>query len=170
MSIDQKSTNTAYIGMGSNLENPIDQLRSAGRFLSDHEDIADCSFSNLYNTTPIGPQDQPNYVNAVAKLHTELDPIELLDLLQSIENQHGRVRSIRWGARTLDLDILLFNNECINHPRLVVPHCQMKLRNFVLIPLADLSPSLKLPDGSSLPELIQTCPDNAITPIPNIHF
>ncbi|GLQ33664.1 2-amino-4-hydroxy-6-hydroxymethyldihydropteridine diphosphokinase [Litoribrevibacter albus] len=160
--------NVAYIGMGSNLDNPIDQLKSASQALLDHSDIESIEFSQVYNTTPIGPQDQPNYANAAARLTTRLSAIELLDLLQSIENAHGRVRTIRWGARTLDLDILLFNQDTISSERLIVPHCQMKFRNFVLIPLSDLSPNLQLPDGSCLPELLEACPENAIQSFPEI--
>ncbi|MFC3152198.1 2-amino-4-hydroxy-6-hydroxymethyldihydropteridine diphosphokinase [Litoribrevibacter euphylliae] len=161
-------TNIAYIGMGSNLESPLEQLKSASQALHNHPDIQEIHFSHVYNTTPVGPQDQPDYVNAVAKLTTSLSAIELLDLLQAVEQEHGRVRTIRWGARTLDLDILLFNQEVINTERLIVPHCQMKVRNFVLIPLSDLSPNLVLPDGSSLSELLAECPDNAIHKIPHV--
>lgn len=161
-------TNIAYIGMGSNLEDPLAQLKSASQALSAHPDIDDIEFSHVYNTTPVGPQDQPNYVNAAARLVTSLSAIELLDLLQAIENQHGRVRTVRWGARTLDLDILLFNQEEIQSDRLIVPHCQMKVRNFVLIPLSDLTPDLTLPDGSQLPELLKVCPENSIELIPGV--
>lgn len=156
------SLNTAYIGMGSNLENPVKQLQSAARHLRQHHDIADCQFSHLYNTTPVGPQDQPDYANAAAKVTTALSPIELLDLLQSIENQHGRERNIRWGARTLDLDLLLFNEETIDHPRLIVPHNQIKFRNFVMVPVLDLTPDLHFPDGQSFKEALNLAPDNAI--------
>ena len=159
--------NIAYIGMGSNLEDPLAQLKSASRALSEHPDIESIEFSHVYNTTPVGPKDQPNYVNAAARLTTSLSAIELLDLLQAVENQHGRVRTIRWGARTLDLDILLFNQEEIESDRLIVPHCQMKVRNFVLIPLSDLTPDLTLPDGSQLPVLLKACPENSIERIPD---
>ena len=155
-------TNSAYIGMGSNLESPLEQLRSASKALQTHPDIKSIQFSHVYNTTPIGPQDQPDYVNAAAKLTTTLTPIELLDLLQAIEHEHGRVRSVRWGARTLDLDILLYNQEVINTDRLIIPHNQLKVRNFVLIPLQDLTPELILPDGSTLDNLLSACPENKI--------
>lgn len=161
-------TNTAYIGMGSNLESPLEQLKFASLALCNHPQIDQIEFSQVYNTTPIGPQDQPDYVNAVAKLSTSLSAIELLDALQALEQEHGRIRTIRWGARTLDLDILLFNQDIINTERLIVPHCQMKIRNFVLIPLSDLTPELTLPDGSQLPELLKACPENSIEQIPGV--
>lgn len=158
-----KTLNTAYIGMGSNLENPIQQLQSAAQHLRQHNRIAHTQYSNLYNTTPVGPKDQPNYVNAAAKITTDLTPLELLDLLQSIEHAHGRERTVRWGARTLDLDLLLFNEETIEHPRLIVPHSQIKFRNFVMIPVLDLSPLQQFPDGQSFKEALDLAPDNAIT-------
>ncbi len=159
-------TNTAYIGLGSNLESPVTQLRSAYQAILSHPSISSITPSSLYNTTPIGPQDQPNYINGAIKITTSLSAIELLDTLQSIENQHGRVRTQRWGARTLDLDILLFNNEQIDTPRLTVPHPQIEFRNFVLVPLNDLSPDLIFPDKRSLKELLSSCPENAIELIP----
>jgi len=160
--------NIAYIGMGSNLESPIEQLKSACKDLKTHPKIKDVAFSKVYNTTPVGPQDQPDYVNAAARVETELSAIELLDALQAIENKHGRVRTIRWGARTLDLDILLYNQDTLNTERLIVPHKELPNRNFVLIPLSDLSPTLTLPNGQSLAKLIANCPENGISEISGV--
>ncbi|WP_295803095.1 2-amino-4-hydroxy-6-hydroxymethyldihydropteridine diphosphokinase [uncultured Microbulbifer sp.] len=151
-----------YIGLGSNLAHPVEQLRSA---LTAMEAIARTrvdTCSAFYSSAPIGPGEQPDYVNAVARLETDLDAIALLDALQAIENQHGRERSIRWGARTLDLDILLFGSDIIETPRLSVPHPRMTERNFVLQPLAELVPDLTLPDGRSLQKLLQQCPPNRL--------
>lgn len=102
------------------------------------------------------PEDQPDYCNAVVEIDTTLQPIELLDAMQTIENNHGRVRSVRWGPRTLDLDILLYGNETIESERLTVPHYQMHVRNFVLCPLHDIAPSLSMPDGRTVEALLQT--------------
>ena len=111
----------------------------------------------------MGPQDQPDYMNAVAALQTELSPLELLDKLQAVENKAGRVRKDnRWGARILDLDILLFDNDIINHQRLTVPHYGLELREFVLLPLAEISPELMLPNGKSILALSQDIDTNGL--------
>ncbi|RDL44094.1 2-amino-4-hydroxy-6-hydroxymethyldihydropteridine diphosphokinase [Marinomonas piezotolerans] len=146
--------NQVYIGLGSNLENPVAQLRSAIDFLSSHAEIKHFRVSELYGSKPVGPQDQPDYVNAVATFHTPLDGIATLDLLQSIEQSHRRVRERHWGPRTLDLDILLFNQETITLPRLTVPHPYMLERGFVIRPLLDLAPELLLHNDKTVREHI----------------
>ncbi|REG82452.1 2-amino-4-hydroxy-6-hydroxymethyldihydropteridine diphosphokinase [Marinomonas pollencensis] len=142
----------AYIGLGSNLANPIAQMNSAIEQLSTHPDLVDFRVSALYSSKPVGPQDQPDYVNSVAALRTQLTPIELLDLLQSIEQDHQRVRERHWGPRTLDLDLLLYNNETIDLPRLTVPHPYMLERGFVIRPLMDLAPEMLLTNGKTVTE------------------
>lgn len=142
----------AYIGLGSNLEEPIAQMHSAIEHLSAHPDLADFHVSTLYSSKPVGPQDQPDYVNAVASMRTQLTPIELLDVLQSIEQAHHRVRERHWGPRTLDLDLLLYNNETIDLPRLTVPHPYMLERGFVIRPLMDLAPEMLLANGKTVAE------------------
>lgn len=153
----------AYIGLGSNLSDPQAQIISA---LTKLEQLTNCSVtqvSSLYFSRPMGPQDQPDYMNAVVALETNLSPIELLDQLQNIENESGRVRKDnRWGARILDLDILLFNEMVINSERLVVPHYGLKLREFVLLPLAEIAPSLLLPDGTSVLQLANQIEKNGL--------
>ena len=114
--------------------------------------------SKLYLSKPVGPQDQDNFVNAVALIITELEPLSLLDELQTIEQQHQRVRERHWGPRTLDLDLLLFGEQSIQHPRLTVPHAQLSRRDFVVGPLLELCPELVLPSGTQLQELLQQCP------------
>lgn len=109
--------------------------------------------SHFYQSQPLGPQDQPDYVNAVAYVQTELAPLALLDALQQIEQQQGRIRLRRWGERTLDLDILLFNDEIIQTARLTVPHYDMQNREFVIVSLYEIAPDLILPDGVPLAEL-----------------
>jgi 2-amino-4-hydroxy-6-hydroxymethyldihydropteridine diphosphokinase len=152
-----------YIGLGSNLSDPQKQIQLAVTALSE---ITGCILSNvssLYFSRPMGPQDQPDYMNAVAQITTELDPLVLLDELQAIENSAGRVRKDnRWGARILDLDILLFNNEIHNNERLTVPHYGLELREFVLLPLAEIAPTLVLPNGKSILTLSQNIDSNGL--------
>lgn len=146
----------AFIGLGSNLDNPEQQLVQALAALSHLPDSQLIASSSLYLTKPMGPADQPNYVNAVAQLRTHLSPQYLLQQLQFIECQHGRIRNgERWGARTLDLDILLYGNQVIESASLTVPHYGMRQRNFVLYPLAEIAPALSLPDGTLLSTLLQ---------------
>ncbi|SBS30040.1 2-amino-4-hydroxy-6-hydroxymethyldihydropteridinepyrophosphokinase [Marinomonas aquimarina] len=144
--------NKVYIGLGSNLENPLAQLKSAIEQLSQHSDIANFHCSTIYSSKPVGPQDQPDYVNAVACFETQLDGIATLDLLQGIEQDHRRVRERHWGPRTLDLDILLFNQDTIALSRLTVPHPFMLERGFVIRPLLDLAPELLLHNGKTVAE------------------
>lgn len=148
-----------FIGLGSNLATPIEQLRSALATLAalPHTDLI--AQSSFYSSDPLGPADQPRYVNAVVALDTELSPLALLDALQTIELEQGRTRKAeRWGPRTLDLDILLFGERRLDEPRLTVPHYHMHARAFVLYPLAEIAPDLKLPDGRALTELLGACP------------
>ena len=113
--------------------------------------------SPLYRNPAIGPGQQPDYLNAVAELHTTLDAPMLLSQLQSIELAQGRVRNERWAARTLDLDLLLYGDACIDLPQLQVPHPRLCERNFVLYPLHDIAPDLVLPHGTSLRALLDCC-------------
>ncbi|MFO7593738.1 MAG: 2-amino-4-hydroxy-6-hydroxymethyldihydropteridine diphosphokinase [Pseudomonadota bacterium] len=156
----------AYIGLGSNLDDPEARLQRAIEALSDIPDSRLTAFSRFYRSSPMGPAGQPDYVNAVAMLDTRLEPLELLDALQAIEQQQGRVRKgERWGPRTLDLDLLLYGAEVINHARLVVPHPGIKERKFVLYPLAELAPELVFPDGSTLAEALQLALPGELEPL-----
>ncbi|SED24456.1 2-amino-4-hydroxy-6-hydroxymethyldihydropteridine diphosphokinase [Pseudomonas marginalis] len=147
-----------YIGMGSNLAAPDQQLRSAIQALAQLPDTCVAGVSAFYQSDSLLPG-QPRYTNAVAALDSRLAPLDLLDALQAIENDQGRERLERWGPRTLDLDILLFGDRLIDEPRLKVPHYQMHLRAFVLYPLAELAPAaLQLPDGNPLSALLDACP------------
>ncbi|MNR01301.1 2-amino-4-hydroxy-6-hydroxymethyldihydropteridine pyrophosphokinase [compost metagenome] len=148
-----------FIGLGSNLAEPISQLRGALTALDELPQTHLAAVSSLYASDPLGPPDQPRYVNAVAALDTELAPLQLLDALQAIELVQGRVRKDeRWGPRTLDLDILLFGQRQIDEPRLQVPHYHMHARAFVLYPLAEIAGDLRLPDGRPLQALLDACP------------
>ena len=135
----------AYIGLGSNLDDPEQQILDAMDELDCIPESWLAMTSSLYVSAPMGPQNQPDYVNAVALIRTVLEPIHLLDELQAIENRHGRLREQRWGPRTLDLDLLLYGDQVIDVPRLTVPHPGLAERAFVLYPLAEISPDLHVP-------------------------
>lgn len=154
---------TVYIAIGSNLNDPVTQTSNAIEALKNLSQTRFLNASSLYSSSPMGPQDQPDYINAVVSIETDLSPIALLNLTQAIELEYGRTRKgERWGPRTLDLDILLYGNEIINSERLVVPHYGMKEREFVLYPLAEIAPNLKLPDGTELSTLLQHVDKNGL--------
>lgn len=153
-----------YIAIGSNLASPLQQVNSAIEALSVIPDSRLLCHSRFYRSKPLGPQDQPDYLNAVAALETSLLAEQLLDETQIIEQSHGRQRKAeRWGPRTLDLDILLFGSAIINTERLTVPHYDMKNREFMLYPLAEIAPELIFPDGTTLKSLIKTVNKNGLT-------
>jgi 2-amino-4-hydroxy-6-hydroxymethyldihydropteridine diphosphokinase len=149
-----------YIGLGSNLAEPREQLRGALKALAALPSSSLVAVSSLYISDPLGPPDQPRYNNAVAALDTSLAPLTLLDALQAIEQAQGRERKAeRWGPRTLDLDILLFGDRLLDEPRLTVPHYHLHARAFVLYPLAEVAPdTLQLADGRHLADLLVACP------------
>jgi 2-amino-4-hydroxy-6-hydroxymethyldihydropteridine diphosphokinase len=151
-----------YIGLGANLDQPQQQLKQAFIELAQLPSSSLLSYSSLYSSKPVGPQDQPDFVNAVALLKTDLQPIELLDALQQLEQEHGRIRKRHWGERTLDLDILLIDNKVINSKRLIVPHPYAQQRSFVLYPLYEISPELRFPDGKSLEQLLSALDNDLI--------
>ncbi len=154
----------AYIAVGSNLSDPVAQATNAIEALTRLPKSRFIAASSLYSSTPMGPQNQPDYINAVVAIETDLSPIELLDCTQAIEQEQGRVRKDeRWGPRTLDLDIILYANEVMDTERLTIPHYGMREREFVLYPLAEISPSLQLPDGTMLEELLKTVPLNGLS-------
>lgn len=135
----------AFIGIGSNLEHPMDQVRRALSALHQPPDLACVARSSLYETDPVGYLDQPKFINAVARVMTTLSAHELLDRLRGIEARHGRQRDIPDGPRTLDLDLLTFGDQVIRDPRLQVPHPRLHQRAFVLLPLLEIAPGLVIP-------------------------
>ena len=147
-----------YIGMGSNLHEPLLQITEAIDELHAHPNFHNVEISKIYQSKPVGPQDQPDYINAAAYFQTYLGAHHVLDELQALEQQHGRLRKRHWGERTLDLDLLLYGNAQIHTPRLTVPHPFMLERSFVLFPLADLSPTIQIPPGHSLQDKIANMP------------
>lgn len=144
-----------YIALGSNLASPLTQVNAAIAALGTIPDSRVVAVSSFYRTPPLGPQDQPDYLNAAVVLETSLAPEALLDHTQRIELDQGRVRKAeRWGPRTLDLDIMLFGSETIATPRLTVPHYDMKNRGFMLWPLFEIAPELHFPDGETLASVL----------------
>lgn len=143
----------AFIGLGANLGQAGATLRAAVAGLRALPGSTLTGLSSLYRSAPVGPAGQDDYLNAVARLDTPLPPHELLRALQGIENAHGRVREVRWGPRTLDLDLLLYGNDRIATADLTVPHPEMTRRNFVLVPLLEIEPGARLPDGTALNDL-----------------
>ncbi len=158
---------TVYIGMGSNLDEPVKQLcralLSLDQIISSKR-LADSGlFSSKALTLPGDDRPQPDYVNAVVKMETQLDPRALLDQLQALEAAQGRQRLERWGPRTLDLDILLYDDGIISQADLTVPHPAMAQRNFVLYPLQQIDPDLHIPGQGDVSELIHQVSDQGIT-------
>lgn len=145
----------AWIGLGSNLSDPQQQLLQAFQELDQLPASRCLKRSRLWRTKPVGPQDQPDFINAVALVETRLEPLELLDQLQHLEMLHQRVRQQVWGPRTLDLDLLLYDHIKLQHPRLHIPHKQMHLRSFVLEPLLELEPSIEIPGWGPAWQLAQ---------------
>lgn len=154
-----------YIGLGSNLADPAEQLRDAIKAMTRLPQSSLSGVSSFYVSDSL-LAGQPRYTNAVAAIDTSLPPLTLLDALQAIENDQGRERLERWGPRTLDLDILLFGNRLIDEPRLKVPHYQMQERAFVLYPLAELAPGLTFADGRRLDDLLAGCPFEGLERLP----
>ena len=153
-------TVTVYIGLGSNLDNPIEQITQACAEINRSDRIQLIKLSGLYRSSPLGPQAQPDFVNAVAEIATNLQPQALLAVLQGLEQIHGRTDTgLRWGPRPLDLDILLYGQLMINCERLVIPHRGLFERSFVLYPLQEIaSDQLHIPGHGSLGALIKNCP------------
>lgn len=155
-SLTSQYKNHAFIGIGSNLNNPNKQVKQALILLNEIAQTQLVKSSSLFLSSPMGPQDQDDYINAVALISTDLEPLNLLDKLQEIEHQQGRIRKQeQWGPRVLDLDLLLYNDNIIDHPRLKVPHYGMRVRNFVVMPLAEIAPNLELPDGTKVQSLLK---------------
>lgn len=159
------STAIAYIGIGSNLEDPLHQVQHSIANLDTIPWTKFVSSSSLYLSEPLlaeGAADQPDYVNAVVKVETGLDPWSLLEELHHLEALSGRVRSERWAPRTLDLDILLYDDRIIDSPDLTVPHPGLYERNFVLYPLAEIDPDLVIPGSGEIGGLLARCPRGSL--------
>ena len=148
----------AYIGLGSNLADPVQQVMSALEELGSIPQSQRVAHSPLYRCAPIGPRNQPDYINAVAALDTPLDAKILLHYLQEIEQRHERVRNgERWGPRTLDLDLILYGNEIFSDGELTLPHPRAHQRAFVLAPLYSVAPSAMIPGKGRVVDLLKAC-------------
>lgn len=157
----------AYIGLGSNLGESLQTLQSALQHLDQHENIQVNAQSRFYGSKPVGPQDQPDYINAVVAVETTLDAHDLLAAMLHIEKLHGRDRenAVRWGARTLDLDLLLYGNSTIQADHLTVPHPYLTERSFVVVPLMDIAPDLVLPNGEILAQHFERHQNDELVPL-----
>jgi 2-amino-4-hydroxy-6-hydroxymethyldihydropteridine diphosphokinase len=155
-----------YVGLGSNLGNPESQVKTAIEALAGLPQTYLQDRSSLYRSAPMGPQDQPDYVNAVVQLSTGLEPEALLDSLHGIEREQGRVRAQHWGPRTLDLDILLYGQGVVATERLKIPHPGIAERSFVLYPLAGINGQLEIPGLGRVQSLLEQCPDAGLSRLP----
>jgi 2-amino-4-hydroxy-6-hydroxymethyldihydropteridine diphosphokinase len=153
---------SAFVGLGANLGDPVVQVTRALAALAALDDTRVVRTSSLYRTAPIGHADQPEYINAVALLDTGLAPRALLDGLQAIERAAGRERSFRNAPRVLDLDLLLYDDDVITMPGLVVPHPRMHERAFVLAPLVEIAPDTVVPEHGPAAELLRSVRDQAV--------
>ncbi len=153
-----------YISLGSNLHQPLLQLSLAQKSIADLAETTLSQSSSIYQSTALTLDDEPqdDYLNAVLLVKTHLNPEDLLDKLQAIEQAQGRVREKRWGARSIDLDILLYGDLQINSQRLTIPHIEMHKRNFVLFPLEQLSPDLVIPGNGALKTLLKNIDDSGL--------
>ncbi|WP_050183653.1 2-amino-4-hydroxy-6-hydroxymethyldihydropteridine diphosphokinase [Domibacillus robiginosus] len=140
----------AYLSLGTNMGNREEQLKEAVRQLHNQKKLDVLAVSSIYETDPVGFTDQPSFLNIVVKVKTSMTAEELLTVCQRIENDLGRKRLVRWGPRTIDLDILLYNHDNIKSDSLIIPHPRMSERAFVLVPLAEIDAAIQLP-GTSVP-------------------
>lgn len=143
----------AIIALGSNLDNPAEQVRQAAQRIAALPEMVSFRLSSLYVTAPVGYAEQPDFINAVAQIDTTYSAFELLRELQNIEQQFGRVRTFQNAPRTLDLDIIDFNNENVNAPDLILPHPRAHLRGFVMLPLAEIAPDYVIGEYGSAADI-----------------
>ena len=162
-----ESVTLAYIGLGGNVGNSLELLALARKAIVASAGIRELAFSSLYRSQPMGPTDQPEFINAVMAVETSLSAHSLLKVLQTIELAHGRVRSsLRWGPRTLDLDLLIYGDEIIAEETLTLPHPGIADREFVLHPLAEIAPpDLDIPGMGRLSDLVMACPRHSLEPV-----
>jgi 2-amino-4-hydroxy-6-hydroxymethyldihydropteridine diphosphokinase len=144
----------AYIGLGSNLNNPKQQIKTAVMALHNTKDVEVVNLSSLYQSPPVDGSKQPDYINAVCEINTHLTALELLYVCQDIESRQHRIREKKWGARTIDLDIILYGVQVVVSKQLIIPHPEMMNRAFVLVPLAELEDDLKVPVLGPIQDLI----------------
>jgi 2-amino-4-hydroxy-6-hydroxymethyldihydropteridine diphosphokinase len=151
-----------YLSLGSNLGNKRTNLKRAVTLIGKHPQIKLIAQSSLYETEPVGYREQPYFLNIVIKIETTLSPQRLWQVVQSIEKKMGRKPSLRWGPRLIDIDILLYNNLVLSYPNLEIPHPELEKRAFVLIPLYEIAPGIRLPSGSDLATLIKNLSEQGV--------
>ena len=146
-----------YLGLGSNLRHPARQLRQAIVKLHKLPQSVILAISSIYCSQPCGIRAQPPYLNMVIMLNTSLSPHKLLRYCQLIETKHQRLRKTRWGARTLDIDLLLYGKQVIQSQELIIPHQEMLKRDFVIVPLVEIAPEARLPSGELIESYLRHC-------------
>ena len=164
---NSKTINRCYIGLGSNLDNPLKQLNDAKNKIANLTDTRLLQLSSIYKSKALTLDNEPqnDYLNAVIEIETFLEAENLLSALQQIELDHGRVREKRWAARTIDLDIILYADQQINTERLIVPHKEIENRSFVMIPLSQIAADIEIPGKGKLKKLIKSLSDQALEQI-----
>ena len=165
-----KKLSRAYIALGSNLEQPVLQVLQAFEALERLPNSRLINRSSLYRSAPMGRLDQPDFINAVARLDTALTPHELLRSLLEIEFRQGRVREAPNAPRTLDLDVLLYDDLQIHDEKLTIPHPRMTQRAFVLQPLMEIDPACQIPGADSIVSLLILCRDQKLEKIESALF
>ncbi len=156
---------SVFIGLGSNLSDPVKQLNTALSSLEKLPKTSVVQTSSFYGSTPLGPADQPDFVNAVCLLDTAFSPLELLAELKKIEADQGRIKKRHWGERLIDLDILLFDELTLTSSVLTIPHQGIASRDFVLIPLLEIAPDLMIPNKGSVQSLISVLQTSYLYPL-----
>ena len=152
----------AYIALGSNLRDPADEVSRAFAELGDLPTTRLVRRSSLYRTAPVGYDNQPDFINAVAEVETSLSPLELLRAILQLENQHGRERPFPNAPRVLDLDLLLYDDVAMRTTELTLPHPRMHERGFVLLPLAEIAPDLEIPGHGQVASIVPHCADQGV--------
>lgn len=156
----------AFIGLGANIDNPVSQLQQAVSALAAIPGCRLIRVSRAYESAPMGPQDQPDFVNACAHIRTSTSAIELLRTLKAIEQNQGRVKTRRWGERCIDLDLLLYGDCRMTTEELTLPHPGIPKREFVLTPLMELvGEDFRMPDGQDIAKLLADCPQSTLRPL-----
>ncbi|MDX1348372.1 MAG: 2-amino-4-hydroxy-6-hydroxymethyldihydropteridine diphosphokinase [Thiomicrorhabdus chilensis] len=154
-----------YIGLGSNLQDPASQIEQAFQAIDQLPQTRLLKHSRLYSSKPLGPQDQPDFVNAVCLVETELEAQALLTALQEIERNQGRIKKRHWGERNIDLDILLYADQKLKTQTLTIPHPEIAQRDFVLLPLAEITPGLLIPELGRVEDLISQLETTFVIPL-----
>ncbi len=162
-----RTTATVFIALGANLGKPLQQLNSACGELNKHSKIQCIARSPIYKSVPHGDIEQPDYYNAVLHIETQLEPCELLRVMQRIELEHGRERIVHWGARTLDLDLILYDDVVMETEFLTLPHPYAHKREFVVKPLYDLNPDITIPNYGIIKDILPTLPLHNLAEVEN---